>query len=162
MLVQTFLMSWGISQLTISTHQVARSPWFGRWLLLEPRGLDKVFGMVAPDDYSTFNRFIESSLSSRITKEREGGETNLNLANVRKNILHHLFHAKDPENGGSGYTMAELFEETILLVVAGSDTNSTVVPAMFFYLVRNPEIYRKLTKEIRTRFENVDEIYAGP
>lgn len=118
--------------------------------------------MLAPKSISTFTRFIESNLSSRIAKEQGEAEKGVDSADVRKDMFHHLFQAKDPLTGGPGYTIDELFEETSLLVAAGSDTTSTVVPAMFFYMIRNPETYEKLTSEIRKTFKNVDEIHTSP
>lgn len=94
--------------------------------------------------------------------EEDGAEKGVDSVDVRKDMFHHLFHAKDPLTGGPGYTKAELRAETSLLVVAGSDTTSTVIPAMFFYMTRNPRTYDKLTSEIRKTFHNVDEIHAGP
>lgn len=38
---------------------------------------------------------------------------------------------------------------------------STCLSAVFFYLSRNPECYRKITTEIRSVFNNIDEIRAG-
>ncbi|KAL9034324.1 MAG: hypothetical protein Q9180_005470 [Flavoplaca navasiana] len=141
---------------------VGRSPWLKQWLWLKPRGLDRLFKMFAPENVSNYIRFIESNLSSRIAMEEKGAEKDVNSVDVRKDMFHHLFHAKDPLTGGPGYTRAELRAETSLLVVAGSDTTSTVIPAMFFYMTRNPRIYEKLTSEIRKTFHNVDEIHAGP
>ncbi|KAL8863818.1 MAG: hypothetical protein Q9198_010310, partial [Flavoplaca austrocitrina] len=118
--------------------------------------------MFAPENVSNYMRFIESNLSSRIAMEEEGAEKGADSVDVRKDMFHYLFHAKDPLTGGPGYTRAELRVETSLLVIAGSDTTSTVIPAMFFYMTRNPRIYEKLTSEIRKTFHNVGEIHSGP
>lgn len=118
--------------------------------------------MSAPKEYLNFVQFIESNLSWRIAKEKSAGEQGGIPADVRKDMFHYLFQAKDPETGGPGYTKEELQEETTLLVVAGSDTTSTVIPAMFFYMTRNPKVYERLTSEIRTIFNHADEIHSGP
>ncbi|KAL8804216.1 MAG: hypothetical protein Q9200_005909 [Gallowayella weberi] len=118
--------------------------------------------MFAPKNVLAYMRFVESNLSSRIAQEIKEGEKNSNPADAREDMFHHLFHARDPETGGPGYRMEELFEETNLLVIAGSDTTSTVIPAMFFYLTRHPEAYQRLTSEIRTAFGSAKEIRAGP
>ncbi|KAL8777895.1 MAG: hypothetical protein Q9213_007662 [Squamulea squamosa] len=143
-------------------HNIARSPWQGLWLWLKPRGLDRLMEIFAPKNYLAYVRFIRSNLSSRIAQEQNGGEKISDPADVRKDIFHYLIHAKDPETGGPGYTMEELRAETSLLVVAGSDTTSTVIPAMFFYMTRNPKMHDTLVKEIRTTFKNGSEICAGP
>lgn len=45
--------------------------------------------------------------------------------------------------------------------VAG-DTTSTTISALFFYLSRNRDVYRKLAEEIRRTFESNSEIRGGP
>lgn len=85
----------------------------------------------------------------------------MNTGDVRKDMFHFLFRAKDPETGGSGYTEKELREESDLLIIGGSDTTSTVFAAMFFYLARNPKVYERLTGEIREKFNSADDIRSG-
>jgi cytochrome P450 len=60
----------------------------------------------------------------------------------------------------TGDTM-KLLSETGLLVVAGSDTTSIILSALFFSLSRSERIYNKLVREIRTTFKSVDEIRSG-
>jgi cytochrome P450 len=36
----------------------------------------------------------------------------------------------------------------ILAIVAGSDTSATTLAICFYYLLRNPEIYKRLQEEI--------------
>ncbi|KAL8997141.1 MAG: hypothetical protein Q9169_003524 [Polycauliona sp. 2 TL-2023] len=151
-----------MSDFVVLLYKVGHSPWLSLWLWLKPRGLDTAFDKFAPKNVSDYLRFIESNLTSRLAKEKDGIEKGVDSTAVRKDMFHHLFHAKDPLTGGPGYSVAELFEETSLLVIAGSDTTSTVIPAMFFYMTRNPKLYEKLNNEIRNAFESVDEIHAGP
>ena len=95
--------------------------------------------------------------------EEEAPEGNdLTATDIRKDFFHRLFQAEDPETGGPGYTREKLGEENDLLVIAGADTTSTAFAAMFFYLTRNPRVYRELTEEIRTTFKSVEEIHSGP
>lgn len=44
----------------------------------------------------------------------------------------------------------------------GSDTTSTTLAALLFYLSRYPAVYRNATQEIRTTFTSQSEIRAGP
>jgi cytochrome P450 len=57
--------------------------------------------------------------------------------------------------------MWELFAESRLLLIAGSDTSSTTLSALLFYLSRYPACYEKLATEIRGTFQSVDEIHSG-
>ena len=138
------------------------APFADLWFWLKPNGLDKIMKAAAPKAIRLYLAFIDSCLTQRIKEEKEFryGEEDSNT--LRKDMFHHISKAKDPESGGVGYTREELFEESNLLVLAGSDTTSIVLAAIFFYLTRYPNVYAKLTKEIRETFASAEEIQAGP
>jgi cytochrome P450 len=50
----------------------------------------------------------------------------------------------------------------VTTVNAGSDTSSTAMAALFFYLSRNPPAYDRVTKEVRGVFQGIDDISQGP
>lgn len=79
----------------------------------------------------------------------------------RKDFFYYLLKAKDPETG-NGFTTPELWGESNLLIIAGSDTTSTALASAFFYLVHNTHALEKLTSEVRAAFENLEDITAGP
>jgi cytochrome P450 len=87
--------------------------------------------------------------------------TKMGLDVDRKDFFYHLLNAKDPETG-HGFSMDELWGESNLLIIAGSDTTSTAMAGTFFYLAHNPTVLQKLTKEIRESFSDVEEIVSGP
>lgn len=139
----------------------ASSPLLRLWLWLKARGLDRLFDLARPKSAQMFVNFSDSCLTMRLKQEEESQEKQLETGEIRKDIFHHLFRAKDPLTGGPGYTRQELRDESNLLLAAGSDTTSTVLTAMFFYLTRNPKVYEKLASEIRTTFSNADDIRSG-
>lgn len=47
-------------------------------------------------------------------------------------------------------------------IIAGSDTTSTAMAATLFYLVRNAYALERVTKEIRAKFGDEEEIVHGP
>ena len=53
-------------------------------------------------------------------------------------------------------------EESNLLIIAGSDTTSTAFAGSFFYLVHNPHTLEKVTEEVRSKFQDVEEIHTSP
>lgn len=56
-----------------------------------------------------------------------------------------------------------LFMEQVLINTLKhlGSTTSTCLSAMFFYLSKNPQCYRRITTEIRSVFKSIDEIRAG-
>jgi cytochrome P450 len=87
--------------------------------------------------------------------------TKLGLDVDRRDFFYHLLNAKDPETG-NGFSMNELWGESNLLIIAGSDTTSTAMAGTFFYLAHNPLVFEKLKTEIRETFQDVEEIVSGP
>ncbi|KAL9039352.1 MAG: hypothetical protein Q9214_004912 [Letrouitia sp. 1 TL-2023] len=144
-------------------YPIAQSPFTNPWLWLKPRGLDKLLDWSLPKNVKTYFSFIEDCLKQRISEEKELQTGKVDPKDVRKDMFHYIFQSKDPETGNMGYRHEELFCESDLLIIAGSDTTSTIFAAMFFYLTRtrNADVYAKLTNEIRTTFTHVGEIYAG-
>ncbi|KAL9026064.1 MAG: hypothetical protein Q9196_005218 [Gyalolechia fulgens] len=142
-------------------YYFSQSPLLSFWLWLKPRGLDRFFEIARPKAAQLFIDFSESCLMSRLDQEVESQKKQIATGDGRKDIFHHLFRAQDPLTGGPGYTKQELWEESDLLLVAGSDTTSTVIAAMFFYLTRNPKAYGKLVTEIRATFSSANEVRSG-
>jgi cytochrome P450 len=79
----------------------------------------------------------------------------------RRDFFYYLLKAQDPETG-SGFSTPELWGESNLLIIAGSDTTSTALASCFFYLVHSAPALHKLVQEIRATFEDLEEIQAGP
>ncbi|KAL7268966.1 hypothetical protein RUND412_008386 [Rhizina undulata] len=79
----------------------------------------------------------------------------------RKDFFYFLINAKNSD-GENLYSMDEMWAESTLLMVAGSDTTATTIAAVLFYLTRNPKILAKLTTEIRATFTSASDIHLGP
>ena len=58
----------------------------------------------------------------------------------------------------AGTALPELWAESNLLIIAGSDTPATAIAAVFYYLTHNAHCLRKLGDEIISTFEREDEI----
>lgn len=85
----------------------------------------------------------------------------LGTTSGRKDVFHFLLEARDPQTG-EGFTNAELMSESTSLLGAGSDTASTALASFFYFLVHNADILERVTKEIRERFTDVEDIVNGP
>ena len=95
----------------------------------------------------------------------------------KRDLFSFVLGAKDPETG-EGFSVPELWSESKFLIVAGkyswpsrivdllrsylgSDTSSTVLAALLFYLTHYPQAYAKLEKEICTSFATLENIHTG-
>ncbi|KAF3763170.1 cytochrome P450 [Cryphonectria parasitica EP155] len=99
-------------------------------------------------------RYMAYSRAQLTERTKLGDETD------RRDFFYHLLKARDPETG-LGFSTPELWGESNLLIIAGSDTTSTALAATLFYLVRSPDALRKVVAEIRQRFTDVEEIRQG-
>jgi cytochrome P450 len=105
-----------------------------------------------------FRVFAQGALKQRFGMAADLGK---NGQEERKDFVHYLSQAKDPETG-KGYQQMEMLVELRLLIVAGSDTSSVIMAAAFYYLTRNQGALEKLQRELRSTFDNVDDIVTGP
>ncbi|KAI1647477.1 cytochrome P450 [Daldinia loculata] len=95
------------------------------------------------------------------SKAQLAERTNLGDDSDRRDFFYHLLKARDPETG-QGFATSELWGESNLLIIAGSDTTSTAMAATLFYLVRNQVALQKASQEVRAKFSDVEEICQGP
>lgn len=66
------------------------------------------------------------------------------------------------EMGDEGLHQSEFFSEAVFFILAGGSTVSTAMCAVFFYIVRNPRVYARLVKEVRSAFSSGQDIRHGP
>ncbi|KAK1811093.1 hypothetical protein LTR12_014525 [Friedmanniomyces endolithicus] len=127
----------------------------GAMPLLAQRGLEKWLPFLRSLylDRCKYLAFGKAQVLAR-TKEIGFGESG------RRGIFSYLLHAKDPETG-TGFPMPELWMEGNTLIVAGSDTSSTTMSAVLFYLLHNPKALRRLEEEVRSTFDKPEDIRMG-
>ncbi|KAH4902845.1 hypothetical protein HBI80_129350 [Parastagonospora nodorum] len=124
----------------------------GTHLTIHNWHLDKLFFRKIAGQRAQYMQYSKAQAMER---------TKLGLDVDRKDFFYYLLNAKDPETG-AGFSMDELWGESNLLIIAGSDTTSTAMAGTFFYLAHNPIAMQKLCKEIREKFSDVEEIITGP
>ena len=95
------------------------------------------------------------------SKAQAAERTKMGLDVDRKDFFYHLLKARDPETG-AGFTTPELWGESNLLIIAGSDTTSTALASALFYLVHNPSALHRVCEEVRSAFSGIEEIRSGP
>jgi cytochrome P450 len=119
--------------------------------IIDYLGLDKyLFRKIAADR----GRYMGYSRAQLTERTKLGEDTD------RRDFFYHLLKARDPETG-VGFTMPELWAESNLFIIAGSDTTSTAMAATLFYLVRHVDVLEKVAAEVRSKFESVEDIHQG-
>lgn len=114
----------------------------------------KVDKVLFPEIAAGRARYMKYSRGQLELRTALGEETD------RRDFFYYLLKARDPETG-LGFSTPELWGESNLLIIAGSDTTSTAMAATLFYLTRNEHALRKVTEEIRSKFNDVEEIVYG-
>ena len=142
--------------------KITRSPSVGLLLWLKPRGLNRLLNILTPSDVKAYYAFIGESVAARSMAEQVSEKLSKDGKEGRQDMFHFIYQAVDPDTGKRALTQQELLSEVSLLVGAGSDTTAITLSGFFFYIVRNPKLYGKLVKEIRSSFDSADEIVSGP
>ncbi|CAD6592292.1 MAG: hypothetical protein ASARMPREDX12_005965 [Alectoria sarmentosa] len=113
--------------------------------------LDKLFYRKGMEMREKFLRLMARLVKERLSADKDS----------QNDLFSFLIDAKDPETG-RGFTESELWAESRFLLIAGADTSSTALTAIFFYLTAYPECYATLVHEILSTFSSADEIESGP
>ena len=119
---------------------------------LKQLGLDRI---LFPELRAKRSRFMAYSRARLQKRAQLGTDTD------RRDFFYHLLKAKDPETG-LGFSQQELWGESNVLLIAGSDTTSTALSSTFYYLLHSPVHLAKLTSLVRDTFANVEDIVSGP
>ncbi|KXN74266.1 cytochrome P450 [Conidiobolus coronatus NRRL 28638] len=96
---------------------------------------------------SRHHPIINQSIAEEL-KERRAGK-------YRKDILQSLIDAKDTETN-STFTNEEIIEEASILIFAGMETTAISIIWAFYNLLKNPETYMKLSRELISTFPDIN------
>lgn len=129
---------------------------------MKPRGLDVLLEKITPRIIKQYYTFVEQSVAETTEIEKTMHGSHLDNRAKQKDMFRFLFQAKDPETGEPAFSRQDLLAEASLLMIAGSDTTSTSLCALFFYITHYSKVYKKLVDEIRSTFQSVDQIASGP
>jgi len=98
-----------------------------------------------------FLQFVSSMITSRVKA---------NSAEKNDDIFSFFQKARDPETG-EGFGMEDLIAESSTLIVAGSDTTSTALAGLFYYLSQHQSVYERAAAEVRSTFASPEDIRIG-
>ena len=141
--------------------KIVKLPFVDLLFWLKPRGLDRLIDIITPSKAKAYLRFIDEIVATRTNAEQVSERLSKDGKDVRQDMFHFVYQAVNPETGKRAYSHVELMAEINLLVTAGSDTTAVIISAFFFYIVRQPRIYKRLLKEILDTFDSADEIVGG-
>ncbi|OQE74125.1 hypothetical protein PENNAL_c0084G11992 [Penicillium nalgiovense] len=117
---------------------------------LSTRRLDRKLFPEAIAGRNIFIRFVNQLLKKRMSVKPL----------KRSDVFSFLLDAVDPETK-QGFTPAEIGAESTTMIVAGSDTTSTAIASIFFYLCRYPDIYERVKTEVRAVFPDPNDVSLG-
>ncbi|PVI00424.1 cytochrome P450 [Periconia macrospinosa] len=141
-------------------YPITKIPFFDLLAWLKPRGLDPLLEFVIPRTIKDHYAFVEDMVTKRLEEQRKRETEKTPIE--REDMLHFLCTAKDPDTGKPAFGFTELLSEANLLIMAGSDSTSITISALFFYLTHNRRVYLKLVKEIKETFASPEDIVHGP
>ncbi|KAK8113576.1 cytochrome P450 [Apiospora sp. TS-2023a] len=126
---------------------------FMQWPLLKKLGVQHLMVYLGKKQRVQYLRALQNMISTRLAQGRHAKQDLFSFA------ADYVGNSPENEIGTS-----ELFGEALFFFPAGKagDTTSTAIAALFFYLSRNPEVYKKLAQEIRSAFRSGSEIRSGP
>lgn len=131
-------------------------PLFGNF----PLGRYLPFG-IFKEAYQAQSRIVDFSQSrideyrQRIVddEQRQGSpkDQGQHTSTSPQGLLRNMLEAKDEETG-SAFTDQELIENTVIFIVAGSDTTATTLLCVIYELCKRPKMQKRLENEIRDAF----------
>ncbi|KIN02897.1 hypothetical protein OIDMADRAFT_160486 [Oidiodendron maius Zn] len=77
----------------------------------------------------------------------------IGLAEERPDFLGNILKRKE-----KGFTYPELLSNSSILVIAGSETTATILSGVTYLLLETPNVMAKVVHEVRSSFNNDDEI----
>ncbi|KAI1644157.1 cytochrome P450 [Daldinia loculata] len=133
--------------LSVGTYQMNS---IMQWPLLKNLGLHHLLLLVGYGQRVKYLDTLQTMISTRLFRGKHA-----------KNDLY-SFVADHLDNAADGITTSELWSEALFFFPAAGDTTTTALSALFFYLSRYREVYKKLADEIRRSFSSSADIKSGP
>jgi cytochrome P450 len=146
-----------IDKSNVRMSALIQAPWYATLKL------DKYLFRDAIKARNRFIKFVVRVIKDRMDKtaaadkatpsKREADAEGLDIFGV-------LAAARDPETG-TAFNSNEIAAESTTLIVAGSDTSSTAMAGILFYLANNASAYAKAAEEVRAVFARPEDVCIG-
>lgn len=128
-------------------HMVAHMAWASAIYRISPT-MAKIMRFLIPPQVRKDTLCHMMSSRAKILARMDRGE------GERRDFCSYVFDLKD-EMGLTEWSMTGYAN---ILIMAGSETSATVLSAVTYFLCRNPRVYDKLKKEVRSRYTSSMEI----
>ncbi|TGO83317.1 hypothetical protein BPOR_0665g00040 [Botrytis porri] len=119
-------------------------------------GIERIFYRKVHTAVRKYHSTVSKLVADRLKEDK----------NAKSDLFSFIFDAQYSNNGKhediKTMMISELFTDSGFLLAASSDTSSTTLSALLFYLSRYPKCYEKVTTEIRSSFSSLSEIHSGP
>jgi cytochrome P450 len=115
-------------------------------LTIFPRVLQLIF----------FIRILGIAQMKMLARAEEQVKTRLEKKTETKDMMKHVM--KHMSEDGDGLSMEELGRNALILMLAGSETTATTLSGAIFYVLRNQNVTKQLTSELRGAFETKEDI----
>ncbi|KAF2874843.1 benzoate 4-monooxygenase cytochrome P450 [Massariosphaeria phaeospora] len=141
-------------------YPITRSPFVGTLPWLRPRGLSRLFKAIRSKPIKLYDDFVGTSVRERLDREKASKTSKEVL--TREDMVHFLCNAKNPDTNLPAFSNQDIRAEVRLLLVAGSDSTSVTMSALFYFLAHHPRVYSKLVNEITGTYLEPEDIVPGP
>ncbi|CZT17471.1 related to pisatin demethylase [Ramularia collo-cygni] len=117
--------------------------WIGQSRILQSPAFGKVLTMMGvPNPFDTFNNWTKTIIQER---RQNAGK------HERYDMLQHFMEMKSTTGGPA--TDVDVLGEAVNIIGAGADTTSIAMGTCLYYIVRHPDVYQKVQKEIDEYYE---------
>ncbi|KAF1967545.1 cytochrome P450 [Bimuria novae-zelandiae CBS 107.79] len=124
------------------------------------RAMQRMYSVVAYYDYLV-SLFKDNSAALRLHMAfgkavNEKVHQRLELGADRPDIFSAVI--KNQGVSDKGLTAAEMVQNSLLILTAGSETTATLLSGLTCLILKNPRVYDRLTREIRDNFKSADQV----
>ncbi|XHG03733.1 hypothetical protein AWENTII_007026 [Aspergillus wentii] len=113
-----------------------------------------LYGCLAPIIKSLIPKSVLQKRMEHHRMTQDKLNRRLEMKTTRPDFMTYVLRYNDER----GMTQRELEANSSLLIIAGSETTATLLSGCTFYLLRHPEIHKKLINEVRGSFQTQEEI----
>lgn len=109
---------------------------------------------------SAFEILLPASMKRKRRENMQFSDDRVNRR-LEKKVTDHpdlWTHVLQAEDTGSGLTLGEMHQNSLLFLMAGTDTTASLLSALTYLLCQNPDKMKILVDEIRSKFTSPDEM----